>query len=125
VVSPITATVYHCTHKNNLPSIMAEGLRRQDQYLFFFPTLESARENGLSDMAILEITLTGEDIDRCGIGEVFPDLYKERFCGEPPADTDLRYYLEHPVNYGVAEITCTVNIIPPDRIRYLETISRI
>lgn len=121
-----SATMYHVTHKDNLDSILEKGLLASETssgMLFFFPTLEYARESGLTDMAILAVMLTGEEIDKCEIGEIFPDLYEERFGGQPPADTSLRSYLEHPVPYGVPEISCTIVRIPPDRIRYVEIIS--
>lgn len=120
----LTTKVYHVTHKDNLESIKLSGLERYGQYLFFFPTLESARENGLSDMAILEVTLLDGDIDKCEIGEIFPELYEEKFGKGPPADISLRSYIEHPIPYGIAEIPCTIDRIPSERIRYIETISR-
>ncbi len=121
----ITTKVYHATHKDNLPGIQLEGLKRQDSYIFFFSTLESARGNALSDMVILEITLLEGDIDKCEVGEIFPELYEERFGGQPPGDVSLRSYMEHPVAYGIAEVACTIDGVPPDRIRYIETISRL
>ncbi len=122
-----SATVYHVTDKDNVDSIMKRGLLASETssgMLFFFPTLNYARESGLTDMAILAVVLTGEEIDKCEIGEIFPDLYEGKFGEQPPADMSLRTYLEHPVPYGVPEISCTIVMIPSDRIRQVEVISR-
>lgn len=123
--NPSMTKVYHCTLTENLQDILSAGLRKQNTYQYFFITLEIAKEHGLTGMAILEVTLTGDDINKCEIGEILPELYEENFGTKPPPDTNLRKYLENPVPYGLAEISCTVDLIPPERIKYIETISRL
>lgn len=125
--NPSSVKLYHCTDESNVDGIMKNGLLSSESasgMLFFFPNLQVAKEAGLSGMAILEVSITDDEIDRCIIGETFPDLYTERFGGEPPADTTLREYIRNPIAYGIPEVCCTIPKIPADRIKYLKTIRR-
>jgi len=118
--------LYHVTYKDNLDSIMKKGLlsgKGASGMLFFLPTLEFARESGLTSAVILEVRLTENEINKCEIGEVFPDLYEEKFGKPPPEDATYRSYLSNPLPYGVPEIFCTINKILPSRIKYVESIS--
>jgi len=123
--SSLTTKAYHATHKDNLESIMLKGLDGRGRYLFFFSTLEDARESALSDMVILEVVLLEGDIDKCKVGEIFPELYEGEFGKAPPEDVSLRSYIEHPAPYGLAEIYCTINGVPPERIKHVETVDRL
>jgi len=117
--------LYHCTDMSNVDSIMKDGLLSSgSEFIFFFPNIQVAEEAGISGMAILEVSITDDEVDKCIIGETFPELYTERFGGEPPADTTLREYIRSPIAYGIPEVCCTTDRIPADRIKHVKTIRR-
>lgn len=123
--NPSSVKLYHCTDASNVDSIMKDGLLSYEtEMIFLFPNLEVAEEAGLSGMAILEVSITDDEVDKCIIGETFPDLYIGRYGGEPPADITLREYIHNPIAYGIPEVCCTISKIPADRIKYVKTIRR-
>lgn len=121
--TPVSVKLYHCTATENVSSILKQGLLPCGaEMMFFFPTLGVAERAGLDDMAILEVSLTDEEVDKCEVGEIFPELYIERYGKPPPTDITLREYLHNPGDYDVAEICCTVDKIPANRVKYVKTI---
>jgi hypothetical protein len=120
-----TTKLYHCTAVESVNSILKDGLIASGEMLFFFPNLKVAVEAGLSGMAVLEVSIAEGEIDKCVVGETFPDLYTDRYGGEPPADVGLREYVHHPVPFGIPEVCCTISSIPASRIRYVKTIRRL
>ena len=121
-----TATVYHVTSLENLDSILKKGLVRDNQYIFFihdykvaYNQAKSMAEEGDS-YALLKVTLMHEDINRCDVGEMFPDLYTEKFGAEPPTDMPLYEFMEYPKGFMIAEIACEVDKVPPERIAVLK-----
>lgn len=125
--NPLSVKLYHCTATENVDSIMKDGLLSSESasgMTFFFPNLQVAKEAGISGMAILEVSITDDEVDKCIIGETFPDLYIERYGGEPPADMTLREYIRNPIAYGIPEVCCTMDRIPADRIKYAKAIRR-
>lgn len=120
--------LYHCSDASNVDSIMKNGLLSSESasgMLFFFPNLQVAEEAGPSDeWAILEVSLTEDEVDKCEIGEMFPDLYIEQVGHEPPADITLRKYIRNPIAYGIPEVCCTISEIPANRIKYVKAIRR-
>ena len=124
IAKPVT--LYHCTDEGNVGSIMKQGLYgSRFKTISFFPTLEIAEEHGLSGMAILEVTIAEGELDKCMVGEVIPDLYREFYGKEPPDDVSLRSYIHSHVNYAIPEVACTIYRIPPRRIKYVKTIKRL
>lgn len=125
--NPSTVPVYHITDSRNLDGILSKGLLRGDSLYIFFLYDHDIAYNQARAMAeegdgcvLLEVTLTPEDVSKCEIGELFPDLYIGRFGTDPPDDMQLVDYLKAPVQYGTAEVSCKVDRIPPGRIKVIE-----
>lgn len=117
--------LYHCTAAENVSGIMKDGLLSfESEMLFFFPSLATAEKTQMTDWAILEVSITDDEVDKCTVGEMFPDLYFEQYGKDPPADTTLREYIRNPVAYLIPEVCCTVSKIPANRIKYVKTIRR-